>query len=312
MTATDEHLQKIRECMPTLEIRHVERNTDGLENDIVVVNDQQVFRFAKSAPGRDRLTRETRVTRLVSEFVDLPVPQFSHVEDDFVAYEKIRGVALHRDVLLMQPEAVQERIAAQLAQFLRQLHAIPMSELEHNEIAATPAPGKNADWIQLYEQVKELLFPHMARHVRECVERQFAPLLDGSLDMEAYDPVLVHADLGYYHVLFDPEGGRITGILDFGCAGLGDPAVDFGIVLHVYGEQFLQRMSAHDPGIARCIDRARFGAGTGEMRWAATAVKLNKLSWFMYHLSAAKDINPVGSPFHSQASAERAAGDRNV
>ena len=297
MTASDEHLERIRECMPGLEVRRIETNTDGLENDIVVVNDQQAFRFAKSAADRERLAREARVTRLVARFVDLPIPQFSHVADDFVAYEKIPGVALHRDVLLTQPEAVQERCAEQLAIFLRQLHSIPAPELERNGVAATPAPGKNADWLQLYEQVKELLFPHLARHVRECVERRFAPVLEGGLDMEDYNPVLVHADLGYYHVLFDPQAGRITGVLDFGCAGLGDPAVDFGIVLHVYGEQFLRRMSAHDPDIAGCIDRARFGAGTGEARWAATAIKLDKVSWFMYHLSAARDVDPVGSPF---------------
>jgi len=286
--------------MPTLDISHVETNSDGLENDVLVINNETVFRFAKTAAGKDRLAREAILTRLAAEHLDMRIPQFSQVQDDFVAYAKIPGVALHRDVLLTQPEVVQERVAEQLAQFFRQLHSIPISALEQDGVEATPAPGKKADWIRLYEDVRKLLFPHMARHVRECAERHFAPVLEGTLDMEAYDPVCVHADLGYYHVLFDPSAGQITGVLDFGCAGLGDPAVDFGIVLHVYGEQFLRRMSAYDPAIAGCIDRARFGAGAAEMRWAATGVKLNKVSWFTYHLSAARDINPVGSTFRSQ------------
>jgi aminoglycoside 2''-phosphotransferase len=310
MTSTDDHIRRIRECMPALEIRHFEAITDGLENDIAVVNEQLVFRFPKTTAGVDRLSREVAISKVVARHTDMRIPQFIHVEDDFVAYEKIAGVALHRDVLLMQPEAVQDRAAEALARFLCQLHAIPASELQRNGIGTTPAPGKNSDWVRLYEQVRELLFPQMARHVQECVERHFRPLLEGTLDMEDYEPVLVHADLGYYHVLFDEEAGRITGVLDFGCAGLGDPAVDFGIVLHVYGEQFLRRMSPYDSDIARCIDRSRFGAGTGEMRWAATAVKLNKWSWFMYHLSAARDINPVGSPFMPQPPRRADAEDR--
>jgi aminoglycoside 2''-phosphotransferase len=300
MTAIDKYLDRIRECAPELDIRQIQTNTDGLENDIVIVNDEIVFRFPKTDGGRDRLAREARITRLVGQHVELRIPQFIQVQDDFGAYTKIPGVALHRDVLLAQPEASQERVAEQLAQFLRQLHTIPVPVLERDGVPVTSAPRKTSDWIRMCEDVREFLFPHMAWHVRECVERHLAPLLDGTLDMEAYDPVLVHADLGYYHVLFDPPAGQITGVLDFGCAGLGDPAFDFGIVLHVYGEQFLRRMSAYDPDIARCIDRARFGAGMAEMRWAAMGVRLSKLSWLMVHLSAARDISPVGSEFDSQ------------
>lgn len=40
----------------------------------------------------------------------------------------------------------------------------------------------------------------------------------------AYEPVLKHGDFGPSNILFERAAGQITGILDFGNSGLGDPA----------------------------------------------------------------------------------------
>jgi aminoglycoside phosphotransferase (APT) family kinase protein len=31
-----------------------------------------------------------------------------------------------------------------------------------------------------------------------------------------YKPALIHGDLASYHILFDPQAGKITGVIDFG------------------------------------------------------------------------------------------------
>ena len=281
--------------MPELDIRTVDINSDGLENLVLIINDETVFRFARDEKGKKRLAREVTIVQLVRKHVSLTIPEFTEVQEDFVACPKIPGAALHRDLLFTQPDGVQERVAEQLGAFLRELHSIPATELDSAGIDRSPAPAKQEEWVRLFEDVKELLFPHMAQHVRRCVERRFAPVLSGELDMEAFNPVLVHADLGYYHILFDEPSGRINGVLDFGCSGLGDPAGDLSILLHVYGERFLGRLIPHYPSVTQYIDRARFAANTGELRWAAVGVKLDQPSWFMYHLSAARDIMPIGT-----------------
>ncbi len=66
--------------------------------------------------------------------------------------------------------------------------------------------------------------------------------------------------MGVYHLLFDRQTNRFNGIIDFGTAGIGDPALDFGIIIKQYGESFLRRMSQTYPEIREHIDRARFFA----------------------------------------------------
>jgi hypothetical protein len=40
--------QRVRVIMPDLEIKQFEINQEGLVNDVVIVNEQFVFRFAKT------------------------------------------------------------------------------------------------------------------------------------------------------------------------------------------------------------------------------------------------------------------------
>ena len=42
----------------------------------------------------------------------------------------------------------------------------------------------------------------------------------------AFSPVVLHQDFGFHNVLVDVEKAQITGVLDFGSASIGDPAVD--------------------------------------------------------------------------------------
>ncbi len=57
-----------------------------------------------------------------------------------------------------------------------------------------------------------------------------------------YEPQLVHGDLAPYHILADKPAARLSGVIDFGVAGLGDPATDLGCLLQAYGESFVRRM----------------------------------------------------------------------
>ncbi|MEZ4583991.1 MAG: phosphotransferase [Caldilineaceae bacterium] len=59
--------------------------------------------------------------------------------------------------------------------------------------------------------------------------------------------MLINGDIGPYHVLCDRDARLITGIIDFGTAGLGDPAVDLPCLLNSYGESFLRRMDRTYP-----------------------------------------------------------------
>lgn len=294
MDATLPHLARIRECFPDLVISTVEANAEGLVNDVLIINHEWVFRFPKDERARKSLVSEARILSLVRQHVNMRVPYVERRDDDFAAHRLIPGVPLHRDEVLGQSEHIQDGLADQLATFLRQLHDIPVRELEEQGIPVSDAARRHADWIRLYEGVEKELFPLMMAHVRDWVRRHFEPILENPMRM-AHQPALVHGDLGPYHILYERTEQRINGVIDFGAGGLGDPAVDFACVLYFLGESVLRRMARFYPGIRDAIDRARFWAGTLELQWALAGVRSKDLSWLMCHVGSARDAKPIGS-----------------
>jgi aminoglycoside 2''-phosphotransferase len=139
-------LERISAAFPSLPLSSVRLDPDGLVNDVVLVDDEWVCRFAKEERGVQALAREARILDLVGRHVDLPVPAFAYQEPDWVAYPLIRGHPLNRHELMGLAEPQQTRVAEQLAMFLRQLHGIPRSELESRDIPRSDAQRTAEDW----------------------------------------------------------------------------------------------------------------------------------------------------------------------
>jgi aminoglycoside 2''-phosphotransferase len=287
------YLERIRECLPDLPIVTASLNRDGLTNDVIILNRALVVRFPKDEGARADLVHERAILDVVRPAVSLPVPHFTQVHDDLVIYRFLPGAPLAQDELLRCDDAGQDRIAAALAQFLRQLYAIPRAVLDAAGIGISAATRSAADWEHMYHRVERELFPHMMAHQHAWVHRQFAPVLDGRLRM-SYEPVLIHGDLAAYHLLYDPQAARLTGVIDFGTGGLGDPAVDYALVIQMLGEQLLRRMARTDPTIAAVLERARFRALALELEWALHGVRRNDVSWLVAHLGNARDARPFG------------------
>jgi aminoglycoside 2''-phosphotransferase len=85
-----------------------------------------------------------------------------------------------------------------------------------------------------------------------------------SRDNASHQPVLRHGDFGPSNILFDAASRTISGIIDFGSAGLGDPALDVAGVMGPfgYGEAFVRSIADFYPAVETFLDRARFYVGT--------------------------------------------------
>jgi aminoglycoside phosphotransferase (APT) family kinase protein len=77
------------------------------------------------------------------------------------------------------------------------------------------------------------------------------------------DFAVVHNDLAAEHVLVDETEHRITGVIDWSDAAIGDRAIDFGGIFHWGGAAFLDDVLAHYDGPVSdgLIARARYFAG---------------------------------------------------
>ena len=106
-----------------------------------------------------------------------------------------------------------------------------------------------------------VLFETMRPDARAWAADHFEKFLHDERNF-MYQPVLKHGDFGPSNILFDPASGCVRGILDFGSAGLGDPAYDFAGLLSSYGEGFVRRCARVYPELGGFLPRVRFYQGT--------------------------------------------------
>lgn len=126
-------------------------------------------------------------------------------------------------------------------------------------------------------------------HVRDWATEHFESHLSERSNFE-YELKMVDTDIPPYHIIFDGQEKRINGIIDFGCAGLGDPAIDFGVIIYNYGESLMSRFYKIYPEAETYLKRARFYAGAIEVRWLLTGIEKNDVWWFAVHVGSAKDM----------------------
>lgn len=75
-------------------------------------------------------------------------------------------------------------------------------------------------------------------------------------------PVWFHGDVAAGNLLV--QGGRLSAVIDFGCAGVGDPACDLSIAWTLFSGQSRQAFRAGLP-----LDRATWARGRGWALWKA-------------------------------------------
>jgi aminoglycoside 2''-phosphotransferase len=280
---------RIRELAPEVPINSVSLNRDGLLNDIVIVNSELLFRFPKVEYGLKHLRDEAKILRLLQNYVTLEVPSPLYESEDCLAYQMIPGETLRRDMLMKLPESDQQAVADQLAQFLKELNSVPVNQITDFEVPMADALMKYEGWVNAYERIREKVFPLLLPHLRESVTEHFESHLADRSNFE-YELKMVDTDIPPYHILFDRQRRRINGVIDFGCAGLGDPAIDFGVLNYNYGETFVNRLYQVYPEAENYLKRARFYAGAHEVRWLLTGIEKNDAWWFAVHVGSAKDI----------------------
>lgn len=292
------YLDQIRADFPTLNIGTARLNSDGMVNDVVVVNDDLAFRFAKTDYGRQLLEYEAHLLELIARHVGTPVPRFTHRTPAYVHYQYVPGNPLYRHLLLRADSQVQECLAYGLAIFLAELHAIPLAG-----VPASPGtsflspPSRRAFYEQRLAALESDVFPLLWADQKAWIYDLFAPVVEGGLDLDAYTPRMIHRDLAAYHILYDPSQGCLAGIIDFGTAGGGDPAIDWGCLISTYGESFVRRIHATYPLDQATLDRARFLAGAIELEWALIGVQEKDPSMLLVHIGRARDCQALLTPW---------------
>jgi aminoglycoside 2''-phosphotransferase len=280
---------RIHALMPELEIERLEVNQEGLVNDVAVVNGEWVFRFAKNQRAREILARELKILDLVRPRLAVEVPTPVYGDREVVVYRYLHGEPLLRETIYTLAPGARSALAAQLGVFLHRLHATPTTGPD-GEIAPTPAHVTREQIVERYARVRKKIYPLLLGHQVQWAERLFDGVLS-SPDALTYKPALIHGDLAPYHILYHPPRNCINGVLDFGVAGLGDPALDVGSLITSYGERFVALCQSAYPGLEQLLPRARFYAQAIELEWVLLGLETGERFWFTAHLGGARDVS---------------------
>jgi aminoglycoside 2''-phosphotransferase len=178
----------------------------------------------------------------------LPIQHFEYIGHGnanypymFVGYRKLGGVALEDESITPEQLAA---LAPTLAAFLSELHSFPIVQAVQAGIKEhTPSQWRER-YQEGYTDLQERVFPLLDVELRAQLERLWENFLDDRA-IFTFQPVLIHSDLGCEHIFCDPLRGVLTGVIDWGDATIGDPALDFVGLHHGRGQEFTERVLAH-------------------------------------------------------------------
>ncbi len=202
-----------------------------------------VWRVPRDEAAAQSQAREARLLPYLNAALSpaLPVPEWLAPPDrthpwGFQGHRKVPGAPLTPEAIT---ERNAERLASNLAEVLFQIHRFAIDRAQ-----ALDVPGFRW-WRRRYTEVREASVGALRSRltVREAgrVRRWWTAFLADGPQWEIV-PAFVHSDLTCAHLLLDLDGYRLGGVLDFGDAIIGDPAVDFAGLVGAYGTEFAWRV----------------------------------------------------------------------
>ncbi|MEI5908935.1 aminoglycoside phosphotransferase family protein [Bacillus spongiae] len=237
-----EMVSLIKTKLPNVVIRQVKSNTTGWDNDILIINEDTVFRFPKTKRIKEKVENECYIQEaLVKTTTAITVPMYTPVRDashqiECVYYPFIKGQAVNETMI---EECTTEENAQRLGDFLSKLHSIRHADL-HHDATLTPIHSFSY-WNELYQAVQEQLFPYFTNSQKDSTKEVFTSFLEDYGRMNNRT-TLIHGDLTISNLIYDYRKQQIAGVIDFTDAQFGDPAFDFAGIYWSFGPHFTKRV----------------------------------------------------------------------
>jgi aminoglycoside phosphotransferase (APT) family kinase protein len=240
-------------------IRHL---GEGWDSVAYLVSGQWVFRFPKRRDVETRMQREVRLLDALVGRLPLPVPDVRWRGQPglafpfhFMGYRLLPGTQAHETDLPARGHAAAAR---DLGRFLTALHAVAVPRLVEIGFDAGPENDHATTLFNEARRLTDRVDPYLPPDLREAARA----ILDGRITppMRYGGPWrVIHRDLQAEHILLSPDG-VVAGVIDFGDATVGDPAVDFVGCYAWQGPAFAREVlrSYGQPTDALFWERVRF------------------------------------------------------
>jgi aminoglycoside 2''-phosphotransferase len=241
----------ITDLFPEVEIGSVRRIEQGWDNVVLEIDAELLFRFPRRPELEPQLIKEMRLLPRLADLLPLAVPHPLYVCQGgerctipFYGYRKIGGVPLAKEHFASDGT---QRLVRQLAGFLSALHRVPRQLAGEVGLPLNSAREWREHYRRFYERVRRVVFPRLDAPVRARCSARWDEFLQRDENFH-FSPVLVHRDLVAEHILCRPESWTVTGVIDWGDATMGDPAIDFTGLLLDCGSAVAKQVLDHYQG----------------------------------------------------------------
>jgi aminoglycoside phosphotransferase (APT) family kinase protein len=229
-----------------------------------------LFRFPKRAERVPWLQREIEIVTVAAREAGPGIPRYELTgmptalfRFPFVGYRRLPGVPVDQAAVTDLPG-----LASDIGALLSRLHRV-------NTALIPPTPGgwERAPWTELSGELAaeaEVIKPLLAPDLRSLAE----PYLTGCAPAPDQDGPrrFIHNDVCPDHLIV-AASGRLTGLIDFTDAMVGEVVHDFAGLIGIGGYEFIDMVAGHydlplGPGFA---DKLRWLARTLTLSWLADA-----------------------------------------
>lgn len=239
----DEMLRFLNENIPDVEVNEIETNTNGWDNDIIIVNKKIVFRFPKSEILLSKVWNEGKLLNLLkSKEPILCIPDYEYVysgsELKGVKYPFLEGKSLGEyeiNNLSANPSN-----AKLIGDFLTKLHNIDVSNINETTFHLDTIHTVKY-WGTLYQSVKRDIFPFLTDQRKDEINEVFTNFMDCFPSL-SYKKSIIHGDLTASNIIYSRMKNRVNGVIDFTDAQIGDPAFDFAGLYWAFGPEFTKEV----------------------------------------------------------------------
>lgn len=218
----------VRDAAPELPVRSIAEIHGGWDSRVVEVDGEWIFRFPRDAGAEEALRKEILLLPLLATALPVAVPQPEYVVEGprpFVGYRKVGGLPLRA---LAGDERALARAGRDFGSFLTALHSFPLDRARSARVGGGASAWRE-DLVATVRELERRVLPLLPTAVAGRAIEMLRSFVEDDASF-AFDPALVHYDLGPAHLFFE-EDGRLRGVIDWADTVVGDPAADLAWAL---------------------------------------------------------------------------------
>lgn len=221
----------------------IQLNDMGIDFQVGIASDingqQWVLRVPRRSNMAEQIEEEKQLLILVKEYLSVEVPDWSISTQELVAYPLLKNKpALTFDgtthEVTWNMDKSSPNYVPSLAKVLVELHSIPESKAREKNLKIKTT----TDLRQEIEDQLRLVKSEIG--ISDDLEIRYKAWLDRDSLWPDFTR-FIHGDLYAGHILTTKDN-KVSGIIDWTTAHIGDPAMDFSGHLNVFGEESLKQL----------------------------------------------------------------------